>query len=199
MARRDGMTITLRGADSLLRQLDAVTKNVAPMVRGALNTTASKARNQLYISPLRASIKAGKLRRALKLKRANTRHMNARIIPSGSGIPVPEYRGWGFDRIDATRGRIWVTGPHGRKIAAGFVNPASVGRQPLATRSEVTRQLKGRAKATTYSYRRSLGTALGPSLAYWFKQLTTQGDIDWIGDELAKEFERRLDQTLRTR
>lgn len=180
------LSVRAVGVPQAQARLGAIGADVTPVLRGALNTTATKGRTERYVKPMARSIKAQRLRSALKIKRANSRLLNARIIPSSSGILVVNYRGWGFDKIDATRGRLWVTGPSGRKIAAGFVNPSSAQRLPLSTRSSKTKGAK------TYAYKRPLQLAQGPSAAYWFKQLTDSQSIRWFNAFLQQEFEKRI-------
>lgn len=182
--------IKLAGGDLAGQRLAAVGRTVEPVMRGALNTTATKSRNDRYIRPMRGSIKAQRLRSSLKIKRANTRRLESRIIPSSSSILVVNYQSWGFDQIDATRARLWVRGPGRRKVAAGFVNPASAHRLPLGTRSSKAKGNK------TYSYNRPLQLALGPSAAYWFRQLTDGQTVRWVNAYLQQEFEKRIRREL---
>lgn len=182
--------VKLEGVELARLRLSEIGRSVDPVMRGALNTTATRGRTDRYIRPMRGSIKAQRLRTALKVKRANSRRMESRIIPSSSGIPVVNYQAWGFDQIDATRGRIWVRGPSGRKVAAGFVNPSSSHKLPLSTRSSRTKGAK------TYAYKRALQLAQGPSAAYWFKQLTDGQTIRWINSFLQQEFEKRIQISL---
>lgn len=176
------VNICLQGVEQFQRTLAAAGRKIDPVLRGALNTTATKARAERYTTPLRPVLKPKFVRSAMKIKRARRGMMNSRIIPSSSGVPVTRYAGWGFDPVDRTRARLWVRGPNGRKVAAGFVNPASVGKQPWRTR--------GVKRAGT------LQPALGPSVAYWFKSLTDQQTITWISDFLQREFEARLQKEL---
>lgn len=170
-------------------------KQIEPIIRGALNTTATKTRAERYVKELSASISGGRVRRGMKVKRANRARLNSRILPSSSGVLVVNYRRWGIDAIDATRARIWVLGPNGRKIAAGFVNPSSRNKLPLMTKSSRTRQAPGK-KPAAYNYKRDLQLAQGPSLAYWFKQLTGNKTISWVNSFLQQEFERRVQREL---
>ena len=178
--------VKLVGVEQATRRLAAIGSNIDPVMRGALNTTATKTRTDRYVRPMAGSIKGRRLRGALKIRRANRRYTNARIIPSSSGILVLNYQGWGYDEISPTRARIWVRGPNGRKVAAGFVNPSSKHKLPLATRSNRA------AKNKTYSYQRGLQPAQGPSAAYWFKQLTNGQTIRWVNAFLQQEFEKRI-------
>lgn len=192
MAASGGMNLGVRlvGRELAQARLAAIGRSVDPVARGAVNTTATRSRAERYVKPLAGTIDAPRLRRALRVKRANSRRMDARIIPSSSGVPVVNYRQWGFDVIDATRARIWVAGPNGKKIAAGFVNPSSRQRMPLSTRSGKTVQKAGGQR--TYAYQRALQLAQGPSVAYWFRQLTDAGTIRWTNIFLQQEFERRI-------
>lgn len=184
------MNVRLAGRELAQARLAAIGRSVEPVARGAVNTTATRSRAERYVKPLAGTIAAPRLRRALRVKRANSRRMDARIIPSSSGVLVVNYRQWGFDVIDATRARIWVAGPNGKKIAAGFVNPSSRQRMPLSTRSGKTVQKAGGQR--TYAYQRALQLAQGPSVAYWFRQLTDAGTIRWTNIFLQQEFERRI-------
>lgn len=172
------------------RQLRESGRKIDPVLRGALNTTATKTRAEQYVRPLRTTVRGKRLRQSLVIKRANRRWMQSRIIPSSAGIKVSEYSKWGYDPIDATRARIWVMGPNGRKIAAGFVNPSSAGKKPLRTRSEA------RQRSRTYTYSTGLTEALGPSAAYWFRQLSDGQTVRWVNRFLQQEFERRVRREL---
>lgn len=184
------VSVTAIGFDTARRRLERAGKRIDPVLRGALNTTATKTRTERFVKPLKSTIKGKRLRSAMKVKRANSRRMESRIIPSSSGIPVTTYSKWGYDPIDATRARIWIIGPNGKKIAAGFVNPSSSGRKPLITRTSK------RGKSRTYSYSKKLQEALAPSAAYWFKQLARKGTIKWTNNFLQKEFARRVTKEL---
>jgi len=82
-------------------------------------------------------------------------------------------------------------GLNGKKIAAGFVNPSSVGRKPLITRTSK------RGRSRTYTYNKKLQEAMGPSAAYWFKQLAGPATLNWTSAFLQKEFQRRIEIELR--
>lgn len=178
--------IDVQGVEEVQRRLADLGRKVDPVLRGALNTTATKARAERYTAPLRPVLKPQFVRSAMKIKRARRGMMNSRIIPSSSGVPVTRYASWGFDPIDKTRARLWVRGRNGRKVAAGFVNPASVAKQPWRTK-------RTRMRVTDQNY---LQPALGPSVAYWFKALTDQQTITWISSFLQREFEARMQKEL---
>ena len=178
--------VRLVGMELAKARLAEVGRKVDPVLRGALNTTATKARTERYVKPLSSTIKPQRLRAAMRVKRANSRRMNSRIIPSSSGVLVQNYRAWGFDQIDATRARIWGRGPAGRKVAAGFVNPSSLQKLPWSTRGK---RAKGKKGGALWAARQ---LAIGPSAAYWFKQLTSTQTIRWTNTFLQQEFERRI-------
>lgn len=183
------VSVRLEGLSLARARLADVGRRVEPVMRGALNTTATRTRRERYVLPMGRSIKSKRLNAAMKIKRANSRNLNSRIIPSSSGILVLNYRTWGYDVLTPTRARIWVLSPNGRKVAAGFVNPASAQKLPWSTRSK-----KSTAKRD-YVYR-GWKTAMGPSAAYWFKQLTGGGTVRWVNTFLAQEFERRIAQEI---
>lgn len=192
MAGAGGLNVNVRliGGELARRQLADQGKKIDPVIRASLNSTGTKARTERYIKPMRGSIKPARLRSAMKVKRANTRRLESRIIPSSSGITLLNYNTWGYDAIDATRARLWVRGPSGRKVAAGFVNPSSAQRLPWDTRSKRARQ----NKANAWEHRR---LAMGPSAAYWFKQLSGTQTIRWVNTYLQQEFAKRLRKELR--
>lgn len=178
--------VELHGVELAKARLAEVGRKIDPALRGALNTTGTKARTERYVKPMSGTVKPQRLRRALKLKRARRGRMESRIIPSSSGILVVNYRTWGYEEITPTRARIWVRGPGGRKIAAGFINPSSRHKLPWITRSSRTKGAK------TYAYKRALQLAQGPSAAYWFKQLSGADTVKWVNAYLLREFERRI-------
>ncbi len=175
------LQVKLSGLEMARARLAEVNRSIDPVLRGALNTTATRARAARYVTPMRGAIAPTVARRSMRIKRARGRLTNARIIPSSSGIPVTMYAGWGYKKISATRAQIWVRGPNGHKVAAGFVNPSSFSRMPWSTRIKVRGAPKG-----------FLAPALGPSAAYWFKQLTDGKTVRWINGFLQQEFELRI-------
>lgn len=177
--------IKVYGTEMAMARLAEVGRKLDPVLRGALNTTATKARTERYVSPLRGTLKPQFVRQSMRIKRARRGLMNSRIIPSSSGVPVTRYAAWGFDPIDKTRARLWVRGPNGRKIAAGFVNPSSVAKQPWRTKRVSFRITNNPLKP-----------ALGPSVAYWFKALTGGPTITWTNLFLQREFEKRLQREI---
>lgn len=194
------VTIQVMGLKQAQKQLAKHGKKVDPVLRGALNSTATKSRTERYVKPMSKLFKSSvlgsrlgnaDLRGKLTIKRARRGRMNSRIIPSGSGVRVDDYRRWVFEVLAPTRARIYVYGLRGRKVAAGFVNPASSRQAPLSTRSSKTT-----ARGKTYAYKKALSAALGPSTAYWFKQLTTNQTMLWISDFLQQDFAKRMQKEI---
>lgn len=185
------LRVQLKGLKEAQRKLERAGRRVDPVLRGALNTTATKTRAERYVKPLRASIQPKRVRGAMRIKRARRGMMNSRIIPSSAGIPVIHYKSWGFDAIDSTRARIWVRGPGSRKTGAGFVNPSSKNKLPLSTRSSKTTR-----GGKSYTYKRHLQLAQGPSVAYWFKGLSSSGTQSWVSAFLQEEFSKRMQKEL---
>ena len=201
MAGQGGLRIGVRPVafDAARRQLEAIGRQIEPVLRGTLDTTATEARQRRY-TPHIAPMFRGRswVNKRIVIKRVNARkgRFDARLIPSSAGVYVTEYKRWGYQAIDKTRARILVGSFKGHKVAAGFVNPASFARQPLATRSSVNRNVKKRGGAFTYSYGTGLMPAIGPSVAWFFKQLTSVTTMRWINRRLEQEFQRRVRREL---
>lgn len=194
--------ITPQGFDAAKKQLASLGKSIDPVLRGALDSTASEVRKRRYTPDIAKMFKSRSwVNKRIIIKRVNARkgRLDARIIPSGAGVYVTEYRKWGFQVISPTRARILVGSFKGHKIAAGFVNPASVGRQPWATRSQRARVLKKAPKydqRKAYVYNHPLSPALGPSVAFYFKRLTNVATIKYTNRQLNAEFQRRMRRAL---
>ncbi|WAC45580.1 hypothetical protein OU997_05255 [Pseudomonas sp. SL4(2022)] len=195
--------ISTQGFEAAKRQLESLGKNIDPVLRGALNTTAAEVRKRRYTPVLARMFKSSSwVNKRIVIKRVNTRkgRFDARLIPSSAGVNVTEYRRWGYQAIDQTRARILVGVFKGHKIAAGFVNPSSFARRPLATRSSVTRNVKKRGGAFTYKYGTGTQTgvmpAMGPSVAFFFKRLTSATTVSWANQKLQQEFQRRMRREL---
>jgi len=205
MATTGGLKIAIRPVafDAAKRQLESIGRQIEPVLRGALDTTASDTRQRRY-TPIIAKMFKGRswVNKRIVIKRVNVRkgRFDARLIPSSAGVYVTEYKRWGYQAINATRARILVGSFKGHKVAAGFVNPSSFARQPLATRSTVTRMVKRRGGQFTYRYgagtQSGLMPAMGPSVAWFFKQLTTVSTVRWVNKRLEQEFQRRMRREL---
>ena len=209
MATAGGLRIGITpvGFEQAAAQLRAKQRKVEPVLRGALDTTATDLRRRKYVPPLGSVFKQRSwINKRIIIKRVNARkgRFDARLIPSGSGVEVRSYRNWLWHGVDGvhskTRARIFVVGLRGKKMAAGFVNPSSSNRTPLRTRSERARNLKRPARAgdnvKSYRYSTLLQEALGPSVAYWFWRLTTPELIAYANRRLNAEFQQRARREL---
>ncbi len=192
------MKLTLSALDvkQAREDLAKLNRRIDPVVRGTLNTTVTTARKTELLPDLSRIIGGGRrnINRRLIIKRAGSKRTNARLIPSSSGVLVEQYKKWGFNAVDPTRGIVWVQGITGRKIAAGFVNPKGSKRKPLRTASRRTASV-GKLGGAQRTYR--YGTAkpepaLGPSVAYWFHLMMTGAKLNKIQQILVNEFDRRL-------
>lgn len=204
MAGSGGLRIGIRpeGFEAAKRQLESLGRKIDPVLRGALDTTASDTRKRHYTPKIAPMFKSrGWVNKRIIIKRVNARkgRFDARLIPSSAGVYVTEYRRWGYQPINATRARILVGSFKGNKVAAGFVNPSSFGRQPWATRSSVTRNVSKRGGKFTYKYGAGPGglmPAMGPSVAWFFQRLTSVTTVRAINRRLEQEFQRRLRREL---
>jgi len=204
MAGAGGLRIGIRAEsfDAAKRQLESIGRKIDPVLRGALDTTAVEVRKRRY-TPAIAQMFKGRsfVNKRILVKRVNRRkgRFDARLIPSSAGVYVTEYRKWGFIPITPTRARIIVGSFKGHKVAAGFVNPASFGRQPWRTRSEKERKLKKAPKfdqRTSYRYQTPLEAAIGPSVAFFFKRMTNAATLKYANQRVQQEFQRRLRKEL---
>lgn len=205
MAGSGGIRLSIgqKGFKEAQQQLASLGRKIEPVLRGALDNTAVEARKRRY-TPIISQMFKGKafVNKRIVIKRVNLKRgrIDARLIPSSAGVYVTEYRKWGYQSIDSTRARILVGSFKGHKIAAGFVNPSSLGRQPWRTRSERARNLKKPPKFDNRkSYRYGVGGldhALGPSVAFYFKRLTNVATLKYINQHLQAEFQRRLRKEL---
>ncbi len=196
------IAVTAHGFEAAKKQLESLGRKVEPVLRGALDSTAMDVRKSRYTKVIASMFKgASFVNKRIVVKRVNARkgRFDARLIPSSSGVQVPDYRRWGYQIVNATRARILVGSFKGHKIAAGFVNPSTFMRHPLSTRSQKARNLKKPkpgAQSKAYVYNHGVQTAMGPSVAWFFKRLTTGATIKYTNQKLQNEFAKRLRKEL---
>lgn len=196
------MQVTMAGTELARARLAEIGREVEPDLRLALNGTARWGRKELYVPDLLRFFGSRRfLNKAMVIKLAGTRRLNARIIPSSSGVVVKERKGWRWAGAQApTRAQIFVPDIGGMKLAAGFVNPHGKRKAPLATYSSKARVLKKPSRVSATRYRYTWGgrayDALGPSVAYYFKRLTGPARVRMINARLQQEFERRVNKRL---
>ncbi|WP_271194545.1 hypothetical protein [Pseudomonas turukhanskensis] len=180
--------VTALGTESARRQLASLGKSIDPVLRGTLDTTVGNVRKTKYTPEIAKMFKSrGWVNKRLIIKRVNAKkgRFDARLIPSSAGVYVNEYRKWGYQLVTPTRARILVGSFKGHKVAAGFVNPASLGRQPWSTRSgKKSRQSK------------ELVAAMAPSVAFYFKRLTNSATLTYTNRFMSAEFQRRYRREL---
>ncbi|MDU4255578.1 hypothetical protein [Pseudomonas sp.] len=189
--------VQMVGVEQARRRLAEIGRSVEPDLRGGLNSAVRRGRKELYLPDLLRLFPSSRmLNRAMALKLAGTRRLNARIIPSSSGVRVRDRKGWqrGMGTTSGpTRSQIYVPDLTGRKLAAGFVNPEGRQKSPLATHSR-----RGGGSGRSYRYGRSEVPvdALGPSVAYYFRRLSNVQRVRLIGAIAQQEFERRVRMRL---
>jgi hypothetical protein len=165
----------------------------------SVNRTARWARRVLMVEPFS---KATGVRRAifndrLTLRQATNNTPVASITPSSRGIPARSYKHRG-DPINGSklRARVLVAWWRGEKVAAGFINPSSSRKLPLATRSVAQRTSRA-GKAKTYQYNYEVPrTAQGPSAAALFQVAVDDSVMQQVDERLGIEFNIDLDKEL---
>ena len=137
----------------------------------------------------------------MRIDKANTGKPEARIVPSSATISARCYR----HRADPVSGsktsaRVLVDWWRGEKVAAGFINPSSNRKLPLATRSVRERKVHAKTKLPhikqyRYEYR-TTEDANGPSAAALFRVAVDDNTRKQAADRLALEFNLDLDKEL---
>lgn len=137
----------------------------------------------------------------LRLDLANRNRPEASITPSSSSIPARCYR----HRADSVggskvRARILVDWWRGEKVAAGFINPASARKLPLATRSVRERRVHAKTRLPhikQYRYNYVVPQdGNGPSAAALFRVAVDDSVRAMAADRLALEFNQDLDREI---
>lgn len=120
----------IRGAKQVINALRAVPKEIQRAKINALNQTATATRKAIaqelsQVTGIKRGGKGGAQQR-MKIKRAKRRYPNARIIPSSSGVEMPFYRKVTAEPVSGspTVARALIPWFGGRKVVAGFINPA---------------------------------------------------------------------------
>ncbi|WP_312247304.1 hypothetical protein [Stutzerimonas nitrititolerans] len=137
----------------------------------------------------------------IRINLANRNVPEASIVPSSASIPARCYR-HRADPVDGSKvsARVLVDWWQGEKIAAGFINPSSDRKLPLATRSVRARRLTARSKRPHIKeYRYEYWTpedANGPSAAALFRVAVDNSTREQAADRLAFEFNKDLDEEL---
>lgn len=193
------MEVELSNASGGAEALGIDPKRYERMQINAVNRAARWTRRVLLVEPFS---KATGVRRVIfndriSIRQATNKTPMASIIPSARGIPARSYR-HRADPVDGSglRARILVAWWRGEKVAAGFINPASTRRLPLATRSVATRQrANGQQRSYRYDYQVPRN-AMGPSAAALFQVAVNDSVMGKVEDRLALEFNHELDKEL---
>lgn len=123
----------------------------------------------------------------------------ARIVPSSASIPARCYR-HRPDSVSKVRARVLVDWWRGEKVAAGFINPASSRKLPLATRSVRARKVHAKTRLPhikQYRYEYPVPEdANGPSAAALFRVAVDANTREQAADRLLYEFNLDLDKEL---
>lgn len=195
--------VFMRGAEGGAERFGIDPRRYARMEVNAINRAGRYAKRVLLVEPLSQATGVRKviLNDRIALRLATTGSPAASIVPSSHGIPARCYR----HRADPVggskvRARVLVDWIGGEKVAAGFINPSSTRRLPLATRSVRERKLKKPGKLPhikqyRYEYQ-APQDALGPSAAALFRVAVTPELRNQLGDKLAEEFNLELDKEL---
>lgn len=191
--------VVFEGADGGAERFGIDEKRYDRMQVNAVNRAARWVKRVLLVQPFS---KATGVRRAIfndriRLNEARGDSAVAQIVPSSRGIPARSFK----HRADAiggskVRARVLVAWWRGEKVAAGFINPSSARKLPLATRSVATRQ---RASGATRTYRYEYQVprnAQGPSAAALFQAAVDESTHEQAADKLAEEFNLELDREL---
>ncbi len=178
-------------------------KRFARIQINSTNRTARWVKRVLLVEPFS---KATGVRRVIfndriRLNLATTNNPEASIVPSSAGIPARCFR----HRADSVNGskvsaRVLVDWWRGEKVAAGFINPSSSRKLPLATRSVRERKVHAKTKLPNirqyrYEYRVP-EDALGPSAAALFRVAVDASVREQAADRLLLEFNLDLDKEL---
>lgn len=178
-------------------------KRFARIEINSTNRAARWVKRVLLVEPF---TKATGVRRVIfndriRLDLANTGKPEASITPSSAGIPARCYR-HRADTVGASkvRARVLVDWWRGEKVAAGFINPSSSRKLPLATRSVRARNVSAKARnpqVKEYRYDYVVPQdANGPSAAALFRVAVDDNTRALAAERLALEFNLDLDKEL---
>lgn len=196
--------VFMQGAEGGAESFGIDPVRYARMEVNALNRAGRWIARVLLVEPISKAtgIRKTILADRISLRQASTGLPVARIVPSSHGIPARCYR-HRAEPVDSSgvRARILVDWIEGEKVAAGFINPASTRRLPLATRSVRERNLKKPAKHNPHikQYRYNYVVpqdAMGPSAAALFRAIDGPGLRTQAADKVVEEFSLGLDKEL---
>lgn len=156
------MRIRLVGAEAAEETLKRIGKKIDPLIRGAVNTTATQVRKQRFNAPLRVAFPSGFINKGIVIKRANSKRRDARLIPSSSGVNVTQYKKWTYKCVIA-QGYATVVGAHRGTTVAWDVPTAWAVRVDLIHTLKVNAQrvlADGRCRQVVDKFNLDSGSAL---------------------------------------
>ncbi|WP_416311165.1 hypothetical protein [Pseudomonas sp. W03] len=198
------MTVSMQGFEGGAERFGIDPKKYLRIEINAINRAGRRIRRVLLVEPISAAtgIRQAILHDRISFRTATSNVPQGRIVPSSHGIPARCYKHRAADPDGTgTRARILVAWWQGEKVAAGFINPRSKRRLPLATRSEKVRNIgpKTRNKHIK-TYRYSWGpvpqNAQGPSAAALMGAAVDDARHALASEILAEEFNLGLDGVL---
>lgn len=198
------MSVSLEGYTSGAERYGIDAKEYARIEINSINRAGRRIKRVLLVEPMSAAtgVKKAIFNDRIEFRAATSNIPEGRIVPSGRGIPARSFKHRAVDPDGTgTRARILVAWWNGEKVAAGFINPLSRRRLPLATRSEKARPIRANTRNRHIkTYRYWWGpvpqNAQAPSAAALFAVVMDDARHALAADILAEEFNIDLDKVL---
>ncbi|WP_371369959.1 hypothetical protein ACA097_09545 [Pseudomonas sp. QL9] len=198
------MNVAFTGFEGGAERFGIDPKTYARMEINSINRAGRRIKRDLLVEPMSAAtgVKRVIFNDRIAFRPATSNVPMGKIVPSSHGIPARSFRHRSFDPDSTgTRAKILVAWWNGEKVAAGFINPLSKRRLPLATRSEKARAVRaGTRNPHIKRYRYSWGAvpqnAQAPSAAALMGVMMDDGRQAQAADILAEEFNIDLDKVL---
>lgn len=196
--------VQLQGAEGGAERFGIDPARYLRMQVNALNRAGRWVRRVLLVEPFSRATGVRKviLNDRIAFRQATNNTPVVSITPSSHGIPARCYK-HRADPVDGSglRARVLVAWWRGEKVAAGFINPASKRKLPLATRSVRERKLKAPARRNPgikeYRYEYPVPRdALGPSAAALMQAAVDDSMHEQVANKAAEEFNVELDKEL---
>ena len=184
--------------ESIRNQLGATQKEASKAASRALNRTASRVRTYAArgIRDAGYKLKAGDIKRQLKITRASPTILAATVTATGKSIPLIQYQ------AHQTKSGVSVNVLHGRKtIAHAFIASMPSGHKGVFIRREVrTGNVKGLGRKHTHSTKHGLpiDELLGPGVPAAFANTVVQSALvenvtQYFPVEMARQLAHVLD------
>lgn len=198
------MGITMQGFEGGAERFGIDPQKYLRIEVNAINRAGRRIKRVLLVEPISAAtgIRPKILHDRIDFRTATSNVPEGRIVPSSHGIPARCYKHRASDPDGTgTRAKILVAWWKGEKVAAGFINPRSKRRLPLATRSEKARRIgpntrNRHIKTYRYSWGPVPQNAQGPSAAALMGAAVDDARRALASEILAEEFNIGLDGVL---